>query len=97
MNHLNELRNLALINTKRLNLLENKLNSISDITINNNKLIEMIQELNFSKNEKPEFYNISYLQNIFCKDNLYLEDFIVSDIEYNEDYIIPEGFFFEKT
>ena len=93
MNQLAELRNLSIMNSKRIANIEKMINNLRENVIENKNLLDLVNDLNYPKNKNQDFYNLDYLQDIFSHLNQSPSDFIIDTDE--ELPLIPDDFFTE--
>ena len=92
----NELRNIVLTNIKRLQHLEGTVEKLNNQIYDNQKLLELIEEIKIESHNIESIYSPLYLQDIFSNLNTNFRDFIIPKPSLlQDDYCIPEGFFDE--
>ena len=93
MNQINELRNLTILNSKRITNLEKTISNLYDKTNENKNLLNIIQELNYNENKLDDYCKLDYLNEIFIDNSNTIEDFILDTDSIEYENIIPTYFF----
>ena len=92
----NELRNIVLTNIKRLQHLEGTVEKLNSQMYENQKLLELIEEIKIESHNMESIYSPLYLQEIFSNLNTNFRDFMIpKESEPQDAFFIPEDFFDE--
>lgn len=99
MNKNNEMRNIILMNMKRIQKLENVINNLENEGEKNKILLELVKNLleTNRKNHDKEIFQLNYLQDIYSETTTNINDFVINkEIDNNEDpneILIPPTLF----
>lgn len=93
--NINEIRNLQLINMKRLGRLEKMYENLVEQNLDNNSLLEIIRNDQMNSDYNDDFFNPRFFEQIFQTDldnldNIYLEE---DEPVLNSEIEIPQDFF----
>ena len=93
--NINEIRNLQLINMKRLGRLEKLYENLVEQNLDNHSLLEIIRNDQMNSENNDDFFNPRFFEQIFQTDldnldNVYLEE---DEPELNSEIEIPKDFF----
>lgn len=93
--NINEIRNLQLINMKRLGRLEKLYENLVEQNLDNHSLLEIIRNDQMNSENNDDFFNPRLFEQIFQTDldnldNIYLEE---ESLDTRKDIEIPQDFF----
>lgn len=93
--NLGEIRNLQIINMKRINRLEKMYHDLCQENLDNKYLLSLVRDVQIQENNSSkDFMNLDYFQDVFQQDIQELKDiYLVDDKQDSDDITIPSDFY----